>query len=204
MTATPVTSAAEAPTEAEKVLTFWLEEVEEKQWYIQDDALDATIRDRFETFWHRAEAGELGHWLTEPRGALAYIVVTDQFARNMFRGDARSFKLDDQARAVAKLAIDRGWDLEFVPPGRQFFYLPLMHAENLVDQDRAVRLCCDRLPGAEDNLLHARAHREVIREFGRFPHRNETLGRETTRAERAFLEAGGYRTVLERLKAEGH
>lgn len=203
MTATPVTAHAEAPTEAEKVLTFWLEEVEPKQWYIADDDLDATIRTRFGPAWERAAEGALGHWLTEPNGALAYIIVTDQFARNIWRDDARAFQLDEQARSVAKLAIDNGWDREIVPPGRQFFYMPLMHAENLVDQDRAVRLFCDRMPEADSNLLHARAHREVIRQFGRFPFRNKALGRETTRAEAEWIEQGGYGAVCERLKSEG-
>ncbi|MBB3712533.1 uncharacterized protein (DUF924 family) [Limimaricola variabilis] len=202
MTATPVTAQAEAPTEAEKVLAFWLEEVEPRQWYVADEALDATIRDRFGKLWDRAEEGALGHWLTEPNGALAYIIVTDQFARNIWRDDARAFQLDEQARSVAKLAIDNGWDLEIVPPGRQFFYLPLMHSENLVDQDRAVRLFHERMPEAKDNLLHARAHRKVIREFGRFPFRNAALGRETTDAEREWLEAGGYGAVIKRLKSE--
>ncbi|MGX9854848.1 DUF924 family protein [Limimaricola variabilis] len=202
MTATPVTAQAEAPTEAEKVLAFWLEEVEPRQWYVADEALDATIRDRFGKLWDRAEEGALGHWLTEPNGALAYIIVTDQFARNIWRDDARAFQLDEQARSVAKLAIDNGWDLEIVPPGRQFFYLPLMHSENLVDQDRAVRLFHERMPEAKDNLLHARAHRKVIREFGRFPFRNAALGRETTDAERDWLEAGGYGAVIKRLKSE--
>lgn len=128
MTATPVTAQAEAPTEAEKVLAFWLEEVEPRQWYVADEALDVTIRGRFGKLWDRAEEGALGHWLTEPNGALAYIIVTDQFARNIWRDDARAFQLDEQARSVAKLAIDNGWDLEIVPPGRQFFYLPLMHS----------------------------------------------------------------------------
>ncbi|WPY94744.1 DUF924 family protein [Limimaricola variabilis] len=202
MTATPVTAQAEAPTEAEKVLAFWLEEVEPRQWYVADEALDVTIRGRFGKLWDRAEEGALGHWLTEPNGALAYIIVTDQFARNIWRDDARAFQLDEQARSVAKLAIDNGWDLEIVPPGRQFFYLPLMHSENLVDQDRAVRLFHERMPEAKDNLLHARAHRKVIREFGRFPFRNAALDRETTDAEREWLEAGGYGAVIKRLKTE--
>ena len=202
MTATPVTAQAEAPTEAERVLTFWLEEVEPKQWYIADDDLDATIRSRFAGLWDKAAEGALGHWLTEPNGALAYIIVTDQFARNLWRDDPRAFQLDDSARSVAKLAIDNGWDREIVPPGRQFFYLPLMHSENLVDQDRAVRLFHERMPEAESSLLHARAHREVIRDFGRFPFRNKALGRETSEAEAEWLEHGGYGAVVERLKSD--
>ncbi|MFT6531468.1 MAG: hypothetical protein ACJASC_001003 [Limimaricola cinnabarinus] len=202
MTATPVTAQAEAPTEAERVLTFWLEEVEPKQWYTADDDLDATTRSRFAGLWDKAAEGALGHWLTEPNGALAYIIVTDQFARNLWRDDPRAFQLDDSARSVAKLAIDNGWDREIVPPGRQFFYLPLMHSENLVDQDRAVRLFHERMPEAESSLLHARAHREVIRDFGRFPFRNKALGRETSEAEAEWLEQGGYGAVVERLKSD--
>ncbi len=201
MTAKPVTTAA-TPGEAEEVLRFWLEELEPADWYKQDDKIDATIRDRFEKYWKRAKDGQLGHWLTDRTGALAYLLVVDQFSRNIFRNDPRSFKLDHQARAAAKLAIDNGWDMQIDPPARQFFYLPLMHSENIVDQDRAVRLVCERLPEAKETLIHSRAHRKVIRQFGRFPHRNETLGRQTTEAERAFLAEGGYSAVVRQLKSE--
>ncbi|MGR3540654.1 MAG: DUF924 family protein [Hasllibacter sp.] len=184
--------------DAAEVLAFWLDEVGPDGWYAGGEALDARVRRRFQDLWHRATAGALSLWLSYPSGALAYCVLTDQLPRNMFRGTARAFATDGIARAAACMAVDRKWDLRIDPPARQFFYLPFEHSEAISDQDRAVRLFKQRMPEAADNLLHARAHREVIRRFGRFPHRNDALGRETTPDERAWLDAGGYgRTVRE-------
>jgi uncharacterized protein (DUF924 family) len=147
-----------------------------------------------------AQAGALTGWLTGARTTLAYIVATDQFPRNIFRGDGRSFALDPAARAAAKSAVSRGWDISIGEPARQFFYMPLMHSEILSDQERCVRLMLIRLPATgADNLRHARAHREVIRRFGRFPHRNVDLGRASSVAEGAFLDRGGYGTILNEL-----
>ncbi len=181
----------------EDVLGFWLDEVGPKGWYKASDALDEAVRARFAGAWENARAGAYGLWLTHPTGTLAYIILTDQFPRNMFRGEARAFETDRAALTAAKVAINRGWDLKIDEPARQFFYLPLMHSENLCDQERCVRLICERMPehGA-DNLLHARAHREVIRRFGRFPHRNAAQGRASTAPERAFEEEGGYGALV--------
>ena len=142
-------------------------------------------------------------WLTYPSGTLAYIILMDQFPRNMFRNDGRAFVSDRSARAAAKIAVTRNWDMKISEPARSFFYMPLVHSENLIDQDRAVRLMCTRLPemGAS-NLLHAKAHREIIRKFGRFPFRNEALDRDTTPQEQAFIDGGGYGAVLQSLQAE--
>jgi uncharacterized protein (DUF924 family) len=116
---------------------------------------------------------------------------------------ARSFAADGIALAAAKLAIEKGWDQRIDPPARQFFYLPLMHSECLVDQDRAVRLFSSRMENqGTDNLLHAKAHREVIRQFGRFPYRNEVLGRETPKAEAEFLANGGYGATVRALQKD--
>lgn len=187
---------------SDEVLSFWLDEVGPADWYATDDALDQRIRDRFMTSWIEATEGGLGLWLTQARGALAYIILTDQFPRNMFRGSARSFETDRSALAAAKAAIDRKWDLKIAEPERQFFYLPLMHSENLCDQDRCVRLMHERLPetGAP-NLLHAKAHREVIRLFGRFPYRNEALARSFTGPERAYVDQGGYGETVRQFQA---
>ena len=147
-------------------------------------------------------AGSFGLWLTYPSGALAYIILSDQFPRNMFRGQAKAFASDKVARAAAKAAIGRDWDLKIDEPARQFFYLPLMHSENLSDQDRAVRLICTRMPETgQPNLVHARAHREVIRKHGRFPFRNEALGRKSTGAESTFLANGGYMAIVNELRS---
>ena len=176
----------------DEVLKFWLDECGPNEWFATDSALDDTIRDRFGATWQAATEGRFSLWLTYPNGALAYIILTDQFPRNMFRDDPRAFSTDRAALAAAKSAIAKGWDLRVDAPARQFFYMPLEHSENLCDQDRAVRLICERM---EDDvyLLHARAHREVIRQFGRFPHRNAILGRESTVDEAAFLKHPGSR-----------
>ncbi len=181
----------------DEVLRFWLDELEPKDWYVADDALDQRIRDRFLEAWNEAQEGAFALWLTYPTGTLAYIILNDQFPRNMFRGEGKAFASDAVALAAAKLAIARQWDMRIDPPARQFFYLPLMHSENLADQDRCVRLMSMRLPDEGTNLLHAKAHREVIRRFGRFPYRNEALARGTTALEAAFVAEGGYRAALD-------
>ncbi len=186
----------------EEVLSFWLDEIGTDGWYEQDEALDAQIRDRFLDTWKAACGGRFSLWLTYPSGALAYIILMDQFPRNMFRGSAQAFASDRAALAAAKAAVDRGWDMKIDEPARQFFYLPMMHSENLCDQERCVRLMCERMPehGAS-NLLHARAHREVIRTFGRFPYRNDALDRPTTAPEAAYVSNGGYGSTVRALQA---
>ena len=145
--------------------------------------------------------GACGLWLTYPVGTLAYIILTDQFPRNMFRDTAQTFASDRHARAACKVAITRDWDQRISEPARQFFYLPLMHSENLVDQDRAVRLISARMErDSTDNLLHAQAHRDVIRQFGRFPFRNAALGRVSTEAEAAWLASGAYGAAFRALR----
>lgn len=185
------------------ILTFWLDEVGPKGWYATDDALDASIRDRFEGAWQGAMDGRYALWLTYPSGALAYIILMDQFPRNMYRGTAQAFASDRAGLAAAKSAISKGWDMKIDPPARQFFYLPLMHSENLCDQERCVRLFLERMPDADSNLLHARVHREIIRKFGRFPYRNEALDRRETTHEADYLANGGYRETLQALQAAG-
>ncbi len=187
---------------SEEVLKFWLEDLGPEGWYAGGAEIDARVRSRFEGLWHEAMAGACGPWLTDPRGALAYLVVTDQFPRNMFRDTARAFASDPHARAAARLAIAEGWDMAVPEPERVFFYMPLEHSESLADQDDSVALTAERLPetGAEYHV-HALAHREVIRAFGRFPTRNAALGRATTPAEARWLAAGGYGAVVKALQA---
>lgn len=190
-------------TGPQDILEFWLDEIGPKGWYESSDALDATIREKFLDAWQAACEGTFSLWLTYPSGALAYIILMDQFSRNMFRDESKAFSSDRIALAAAKSAIERGWDMRIDEPARQFFYLPLMHSENLCDQDRCVRLICERMPQAgASNLLHARAHREVIRRFGRFPHRNASLGRSDTPNEKVFLASGGYGAIVREYQAE--
>ncbi len=186
---------------ASDVLTFWLEELTEKDWYAGGEALDATIRARFAATWVAARDGALTDWLADPQGALAYLIVTDQLSRNMHRGTANAFATDTLAHAAANRSVHIGWDRHFAGPEQQFFYLPFMHSETLVDQSRSVGFFTMRhADGGGDNLLHARAHREVIRKFGRFPTRNAALGRTNTAAEAAYLVGGGYGAVVKALQ----
>lgn len=188
----------------EDVLSFWLDEVGPSGWYKSEEALDQEIRDRFGTAWEGAMEGRHALWLTYPSGTLAYVVLLDQFPRNMFRNTGKAFASDRFALAAAKQAISKNWDVKIDEPARQFFYMPLMHSENLADQDRCVRLMLDRMPehGAS-NLLHARAHREVIRKFGRFPYRNTALGRHSSASEANYVSGGGYGSTVEELKQAG-
>lgn len=188
-------------TAPEDVLSFWLDEVGPKGWYEVSETLDQKIRDRFMTTWEDARRGKYGMWLTYPSGTLAYLIVMDQFPRNMFRGKAQAFSTDKYGLAAAKAAIHRKWDLRIDEPARQFYYLPLMHSENLCDQERCIRLMLERMPqGGEDNILHARAHREVIRMFGRFPYRNQALARPSTGVEKDYVASGGYGVTLRDLQ----
>ncbi len=186
----------------DEILKFWLDDVGPSGWYKSSPELDEEIRERFEQALLGAASGRYSLWLTYPSGALAYIILTDQFSRNMYRGTAHAFATDRIGLAAAKSAIAKGWDMKIDEPARQFFYLPLMHSENLCDQDRCVRLLHERMPehGAV-NLLHARAHRAVIRQFGRFPTRNDALGRATTQHELAYVTDGGYGTPLRAMEA---
>ena len=185
----------------DEVLSFWLDDVGEAGWYAQDNDLDAEIARRFGPTWEGACNGRFSLWLTYPTGALAYIILTDQFSRNMFRDSGQAFASDRLALAATKFAIDRKWDMRIDEPARQFFYMPLMHSENLCDQERCIRLMKERMPKTgEGNLLHAKAHREVIRKFGRFPYRNKALSRRFTKVEQAYVQGGGYGTTVRELQ----
>lgn len=184
----------------DQILKFWIDEVQPEKWYSVDPELDAEIKQRFEASWNELMLGRYGLWLTYPSGALAYIILADQFSRNMFRGRGKGYSSDSAALAASKSAINQNWDLRVDEPGRQFFYSPLMHSENLIDQDRCVRLLKVRMrDGGGHNLLHAKAHREVIRNFGRFPERNNALSRRSSQAEIGFMNDGGYASLLQKL-----
>ncbi|MGB3200843.1 MAG: DUF924 family protein [Nodosilinea sp.] len=190
----------------EEILRFWFGEQEDPEgeygqlrqvWFKKDAAFDDVIRRRFLEDVERAMAGELDAWRSQPRSCLALVLLLDQFPRNLFRGDARSFEGDRDALTTAYYALDRGYDQQVLPVERMFFYLPLEHSENLADQERSVELVRS-LHAAdpkkfESTLDYALRHRDVIQRFGRFPHRNEVLGRETTPEEAAFLQQPGSR-----------
>lgn len=186
----------------DEVLEFWLDTVGPGGWYKADDGLGAEIRAKFEASWEQARDGAYSLWMTYPTGALAYVILTDQFPRNMFRNNAKAFSTDAAALSVAKSAVDHGWDMRIDEPARQFFYMPMMHSECITDQERCVRLMHARMSkSGSNNLLHAQAHRDVIRKFGRFPFRNEALCRKTTAPEKQFLVDGGYQKTVQVLQA---
>jgi uncharacterized protein (DUF924 family) len=168
-----------------EIVTFWREAGPDK-WFASEHEFDLIVRSRFFAVYEAAAGGRLAAWQESSEGALALVLLLDQFPRNMFRGDARAFATDAMVRAVAEGAVARGFDKSIDLTMRPFFYLPFMHSEALADQDRCVRLY-QALDDAEQ-LRYAREHRDVIKKFGRFPHRNRVLGRDTTPAEREFLE----------------
>lgn len=178
---------------AESLLEFWVDGIPPERWYVSDAELDAEIARRFEPLWERARDGGLETWKQEPRSALALLVLLDQFSRNMFRGTPKAFSTDALALRIAKQSIEARHDMAIPEPERQFFYLPLMHAEDSDDQSRCCALIAERMPETgHHNTEHAEKHAEVIARFGRFPSRNAILGRDDTAEERAYREAGGY------------
>ncbi|SDP08777.1 Uncharacterized conserved protein, DUF924 family [Sulfitobacter litoralis] len=181
---------------AEEVREFWIDQVGPEGWYAVREELDDAIRTQFLETWELIGTGRLDSWLTRAEGALAYLILADQFPRNMFRESGRAFSTDVRALKAAQTVVRKEWDQLIDAPARQFFYLPFMHSESLTDQDHCVRLICERMPGAGDTLMHAQAHRHVIRKYGRFPYRNDVLGRRSTPAESAYLNAGGYAHTL--------
>ncbi|KRR16719.1 hypothetical protein CQ14_14040 [Bradyrhizobium lablabi] len=181
-----MTETSVAPAD---ILAFWRDAGPDR-WYKRDDAFDAEVRRRYLSLWQKAAAGELSSWETSDDGALALVIVLDQFPRNMFRDDARTYASDAQAREAAHRAIARGVDARIDPLLREFLYLPFNHSEHLSDQLRCIELT--RAAGNAESLKWAEHHADIIRRFGRFPHRNRLLGRTTTPEEQAFLDEGGF------------
>ena len=174
---------------ADEVIAFWRAAGPEK-WFEKDDAFDAEITRRFLVLHEAAARGEREDWKNDPVGTYALIVLLDQFPRNMFRGSPRAFATDELALTIAEHAVAQGFDKAFPLPERRFFYMPYMHAEDLAHQERCIALCA--ACHDEDGVKYAVIHRDIIRDFGRFPHRNPVLGRQTTPDEHAFLTAGGF------------
>ncbi|HYF53273.1 MAG TPA: DUF924 family protein [Salinarimonas sp.] len=172
------------------VIAFWREAGPDR-WFSRDEAFDAAIRDRFGETYEAAARGDLNEWELSPEGALALVLVLDQFPRNLFRGTRRVYATDDTALMAAERAIERGHDRAVEPALRRFFYLPFMHAEDPAMQERSVAL--NEGLGDPEVAKWARHHRDIVARFGRFPHRNEVLGRETTPEEATFLKEDGFR-----------
>ena len=174
----------------QEILDFW-REIGPKGWWKKDDAVDKRIVDEFGDLHAKAVAGELSDWESDPNSCLALVLILDQFSRNMFRGDPATFAHDAKGLAIAKAAIAKGHDKETDENLATFFYLPLMHSEVLEDQEECVRIFATM--DKPENLKAAVEHRDIIKQFGRFPHRNEVLGRETISQEQVFLDGGGFK-----------
>ena len=187
-------------TSASDVLDFWFGRREDPgygefrdAWFRKDGAFDAEVIDRFGGLYERAASGELDGWREDAEGCLALVICLDQFPRNMFRGDARTHATDTKALETAGYAVERALDRELPPFQRMFLYMPFMHAESVGDQRRSVELfeALAAEPGGPDVTEYAAGHRDIVERFGRFPHRNSLLGRETTPEEAEFLTQPG-------------
>ncbi|NNF95899.1 MAG: DUF924 domain-containing protein [Halobacteria archaeon] len=171
----------------QSILEFWFSDTVRPLWFQSTPEFDAELRDRFEPVCHSAEQGNLGDWAETPEGALALVIVLDQFPLNIYREDVLSFSTEAKAREIATLAIERNLDADLTDDQKAFLYLPFMHSEELADQDKSVALF--EAAGLAENLKFAQHHRDIIRRFGRFPHRNKILGRQSTEEELAYLES---------------
>jgi uncharacterized protein (DUF924 family) len=176
------------PTQAE-IISFW-QAAGYDRWFKKDEAFDDEIRARFLAAYEDAAAGKYADWEKTAEGALALLILLDQFPRNMFRGQARAFETDVVARAITASALVRGFDSQVPEDMRLFFYVPFEHSEDIADQERGIALY--KGAGDADGLKWAELHADIIRRFGRFPHRNPALGRATTPEEQAFLDGGGF------------
>jgi uncharacterized protein (DUF924 family) len=170
----------------DEIVDFWFADAVRPLWFNATEAFDSELRERFEATWASARDGMYDHWAEEARSALALVIVLDQFPLNMFRQDARQYSTEAHARDIAGQAIDSALDQQLEAVEKAFLYLPFMHSENLADQDRSVELYA--AAGLEENLKFARHHRDVVARFGRFPHRNAALGRDSSDQELEYLE----------------
>ncbi len=180
---------AQVPSKAAEVVAFW-QEAGPQMWFAKDPNFDREFRERFAREYDRASRGELDEWARTPDGALALILLLDQYPRNSFRGTPRMYATDEAALALADAAIAAGFDRLVEPDLQLFVYLPFAHSEHLSHQERSVELA-RRL--GEPSLSHAQHHHDIIKRFGRFPHRNPILGRAMKSEEQAYLDNGGFK-----------
>ena len=176
-------------SEFDEVLKFWFEEATPQQYFTKDVAFDNTIKARFSSLHKTAVEGKLDHWRDTPSGSLAEIIILDQFSRNIYRGHPDSFSSDGLCLQLAKKAIEKGFDKAIDIKKREFFYLPFMHSEAKEDHEKSVQLFSEK--GLEIYVPFAYKHKAIIDRFGRYPHRNEILGRQSTPEEIEFLSQPG-------------
>lgn len=167
------------------IIDYWYSDRIRKHWFSSTPDLDIEIRNRYEKIWENASDGKLDVWQSTPEGCLALIIILDQFPLNMFRGDAKSFQTEYKAIEVAKTAINKDFAEKLNKDKLSFLFMPLMHSENIEDQDLAVSLF--EKYSLVDNLDFAQHHRSIVKQYGRFPHRNKILGRTNTNAENEYL-----------------
>ncbi len=177
--------AAQTLRPAEQLLEFWFSETFARRWFRSSKKFDDELRERFGVLVEAALRNELSHWLETARGTLALVILLDQLPLNIYRGKAKSFAGEAGARHAANVAIDSGWDQQLSQQEKAFLYMPFMHSESLIDQERAVSLF--ESAGLDGNLRWAKHHREIVQRFGRFPHRNEILGRPSSKEELEWL-----------------
>ncbi|MCP3667984.1 MAG: DUF924 domain-containing protein [Gammaproteobacteria bacterium] len=173
--------------EIQDVIGFWYADQSRSLWFSSTSEFDSKITRRFQSLWKAARDGQLEDWKNTPKGSLALSIVLDQFPLNMYRGKAESFSTESQAIEIAKYAVASGQDKQLPREQVAFLYMPLMHSEDLADQDESVRLF--ESTGLSENIQFAHHHREIVRRFGRFPHRNEILSRKSTRDELIYLDS---------------
>jgi uncharacterized protein (DUF924 family) len=190
--ASTLAAHAKGPTVSaipQDILGFW-QGAGPQKWFAKSSRFDEAIRLKFEPVHHAAARGEYDGWAETPEGALALLILLDQFPRNLYRHSAHSFATDPKARSVARAAVEAGFHRQVAPELAQFFILPFEHSEDVADQDMALALAAEL--GDEDLIKWAGIHRDIIVRFGRFPHRNPMLGRKTTPVEQEFLDDGGF------------
>ena len=172
---------------AQEIVDFWFSDEVRKLWFNSTPEFDRSLTERYAETLEQAARGELDHWMQTAQGCLALVIILDQFPLNMFRGSAQSFATEARSRDVARHAIEQGLDKELEADQRAFLYMPFMHSESLADQELALELFDQ--PGLEGNYRFARHHHGIIERFGRFPHRNEALGRSSSEAEIEYLNS---------------
>lgn len=171
------------------ILDFWFEKTEPKYWFVKSDEFDQSIKEKFSDILLRASRSELWAWRSDPEGSLAEIIILDQFSRNIYRNLPQAFAADPLALSLSQAAIDKGFPSQLPPVKRSFLYMPFMHSESAQVHEHAVRLFSE--PGLEEQLKYEYAHKKIIDQFGRYPHRNECLNRESTIEELSFLKQPG-------------
>lgn len=177
---------------AQDILEFWFSERARPMWFAATPEFDLEVKQRFEPLYRASKQGALNDWEQHVDGACALVILWDQFPHHMYRRDAESFAMEARALAIAHRILDQGWDQPLSPDRRNFIYLPFMHSENIADQEKSVQLFSQS--GLGNGLRWAQHHRDIIRRFGRFPHRNAILGRANTPQESEYLKTeGAYR-----------